>query len=231
MISTLTSLDNMVANAAKMGIGDRADKAAAIYLGETGTLSYLGYAGKMDHWHYGNNEGHNYTISYAGKICTCADSAAPRHEQLGKLCKHRIAVMFAIKIRDAGLAEIAHMLNCAEGGLLTVDIYYGEYQTYTVSAVRANGGASVKLEHPKSLGVGWYRFQIDPIDVAKALGSIGWGVSANTKQAGFAHTWTLASQVDFRTSLSVMRGMAGNVVDEKRAQGREAELESISDLV
>lgn len=235
-MQTIERLDEMIEKAKLLpGVGERADRAADVFL--DGGLVFQQYKfrqgkGSVDHWLYRSRELREpYTVSHAAKICNCADGFAPRDERYGKLCKHRLAVMYAIKLRDESLAEIADQLPGESGGMLRVTLIYGDSRTlYYVNGYRVNGNVEARLEHPKSGGLGWYQFQVDPIDVAKALAKVGWGVGSNTKQKGFSHTWVLAPDISEAMSLSVMRGVAGNVQERRDQNARFAELEAIEDL-
>lgn len=227
---TIERLDEMVAKASQIdGIGERAEKAAEIYL--SCGLTFQRYHNQVDEWLCRSSSTlEPYTVSHIGGTCGCSDFNAPRPARLGKLCKHRLAIMFAIKLRNESLAEIARRLQDAPGGKLRIEVVYGENTLYFVTGVHIHGTPEIPLEHPISRGWGWYRFQVDPLDVAKALGTVGWGVTMNTKQRGLAHTWSLAPGVDEAMSLAVIRGMAGNARERRDQNARLAELEVIEDL-
>lgn len=227
---TLERLEEMVEKASQIdGIGERAEKAAEIYL--SGGLTFQRYHNRVDEWLYRSpSRLEPYTVSHIGGTCGCSDFNAPRPPRLGKLCKHRLAVMFAIKLRTESLHEITQQLRGASGGRLRIELFYGENQLYFVNGFHIFGQPEVRLDHPASRSFGWYRFQVDPLDVAKALGTVGWGVTMNTKQRGLAHTWSLAPGVDEAMSLAVIRGMAGNARERRDQNARLAELEVIEDL-
>lgn len=228
---TLDRLDEMIANAKQIsGVGERAEKAAAILA--SGELVFQYYQGQTDVWICRSLKTFEpYTVSHKGLACTCSDFAAPRTERLGKLCKHRLAVMFAVKLRNESLYEITEQLRGAQGGRLRIDLHYGTPQLYFVNGFHVFGQPEVRLEHPASRGLGWHRFQIDPLDVAQALCTIGWSVTANVKQKAMIHSWTLAPGGDERTSLAVMRGQAGNSIELTEQRKRLEELDSIQDLM
>lgn len=230
-MQTLERLDEMVTKASQIGgIGERAEKAAEIYL--SGGLTFQRYHNQVDEWLYRSSSTLGpYTVSHIGGTCGCSDFNAPRPPRLGKLCKHRLAVMLAIKLRNESLYEITQQLRGANGGKLRVELFYGAQSLYFVNGFHVFGQPEVRLEHPASRGFGWYRFQVDPVDVAKALAAIGWGVSANVKQRGLTHTWSLAPGVDEVMSLAVIRGMAGNAQEVMKQRERFEELDAIQDFM
>lgn len=87
------ALEKFPALAYKDG-GSRAEAAAA-YVGEE-RVRYLGMAEGYDWWQVGT-----YRTSVKLGRCTCEDRGAPTDDK-GKLCKHRLAAMFAVKL---GLAQ------------------------------------------------------------------------------------------------------------------------------
>lgn len=71
--------------------GSRAE-AAAQYI-EDESVTYLGLAEGLDWWLVGS-----YRTTIVGGRCTCCDRNAPS-DKAGRLCKHRLAAMFARKLQ------------------------------------------------------------------------------------------------------------------------------------
>lgn len=222
-MQTLTKLDQMDAKARDLA-GPSADWAIDLYL--SGDLLFQEYHHGADVWTVRGLDHEPYTVSFRDKVCTCPDRNATRHPTLGKLCKHRVAVMYAIRLRDDGLAELVAMLDGATGATLRLTVNYGQPQQYWLEAIRIHGQREIVLSHAAQMDDNWHRFQFDPTDLDAALAKVGWGVDANTKQRGVTHTWTLAPGVDSETSLLVMRSMAGNSRANIEQRARLATLET-----
>lgn len=230
-MNTLERLDQMVVNAKRIdGVGERADRAADLYL--AGKVRLVCVRRGEDEWQADSGAAEKYIVSVARKSCNCFDTSAPR-PALGKLCRHRLAAMFAAKLRTESLAEIGVLLanSHAASGVIKVALYYGEYPMMFVDGFRISGHFAIDLEHPQSGGLGWHRFQVVDEYMADALAKVGWGVTANVKQKGLRHNWLIAPGVDRATSLAALRGVAVNVTEERQQRKRFEEIEAVADLV
>lgn len=113
--------------------GDRA-QAAAEYVAN-GKVEFRGespFTGD-DHWVV---NGHH--CSLAGD-CECRDSLAPHDERFGRLCKHRLAVMFQIKLDRERLAALEAAL--AGGGEIVLEVrtYYAYADNLDMQRTRLVG--------------------------------------------------------------------------------------------
>jgi hypothetical protein len=70
----------------------------------------------IDHWCV---NGHH--CSWHSKLCDCKDDTAPRDPDLGRLCKHRLAVMFTRQLKQAELAQLARIFSlCNQGAVRAI---------------------------------------------------------------------------------------------------------------
>jgi hypothetical protein len=147
--------------------GSRADKAAEIV--QDGQLLYLGETSLGDdHW---DVDGHQVM----GEYCDCEDRYAPVAPGHGRLCKHRLAVMFQQRLDARSLDAIEAILRQAGGDeiVLEVQTYYrGDLHLQTSNLV------GYRLAGQK-----WVRFGPDETisfrvrDLEKIMYAHGWRIA------------------------------------------------------
>lgn len=171
----------------------------------------LGYQGGRDYWRVGER-----TCSIKGG-CTCPDSQAPLDPNGRKLCKHRLAAMFAYKLRQThGIARILQDAP-ADSVTLTVQVLYADHgRQYTLAGWRYPGHEPTTLNYAE-------RVRFTENEFMDALQEAGWGmpdcpVRGNALtyryilQRGAAIAWSAgamaAQDVDTRTQRQRMREIA-----------------------
>lgn len=162
--------------------GSRAHAAAEIVA--AGEITDLGVMPSgIDYWQCGN-----YQISIRGKRCDCHDNAAPVHDA-GKLCKHRLAAMFVVKMRQCTQNALDELLSAARGDTLTLKIavIYGETgRAYTMAGHRNDGHEWITYSQA-------HKYDIAPDQFERTLQRHGWRINGRpVKQGGLNYNYFLA---------------------------------------
>lgn len=175
------TLDQLVADAEERFPGlIRADGTSrafdAAQLVRDGAVRRTYGVGGADAWRVGR-----YDVSVRAKSCTCADSSAPIHNG-GKLCKHRLAAMFAVRRGTTPTDVIANILAGAKGDRVTLraDVYFHD------------SGRSYWLSGHHYPGEPWQRYapgdrvQFSERDFQRALEGAGWALSQRPVKQGMS---------------------------------------------
>ncbi|MCU0843083.1 MAG: hypothetical protein MUC79_15405 [Thiobacillaceae bacterium] len=137
-----------------------------------------------DEWQVGDHR-----ASFRGQTCTCSDVGAPVDPKVGRLCKHRIAIMMAMRLRkdaDGLLAQIIQQAaaNGAERVTLgTMRIYADrghDADTYTLTSYRERGRGQVNVG-----GDGQEPVRFKAADLHRILLATGWRVAGQQRQPGY----------------------------------------------
>lgn len=165
---------------AKDGPANRAEAAADIV--RRHQCKYIGQEYGADWWSCGQ-----YRVSIQDGSCQCQDSAAP-HDSLGRLCKHRLAAMFMIKLENGHMARLVELLEgCPSDKIvLSIDVLFGDRSnTYTVNGHRYDGSRWVEMAHAD-------RFPVTLPMFNAAARVTGWVIGERpVKQKGFVHYFTM----------------------------------------
>jgi len=185
------------AQAAIPGLGNRLDSAVEL----SRTANYLGEQFNVDWWIV---DGHKCSIK--GHTCSCNDNSAPVLKKTGKVCKHRLAVMFATKLRKENGQELTRILDGiagSQGGRLYVNVTFNEPGVPDRWRIK---GYFVEGSTRKMLGStpeDW--LEIGVPELIDALDLAGLQITQKTRQAGFDFVWWLSpsakteEQPDVRT--------------------------------
>lgn len=126
------------------GFASRAHAAAHLVITEA--VTHLGtLPNGNDCWRVGD-----YTCSVRGGTCQCADYSAPTHNN-GRLCKHRLAVMFRVKLSRSMTDRLAHILAAAPTDTITLRI----------EVIYTRAGRIYKLAGHHYPGLPWSRYPSD----------------------------------------------------------------------
>lgn len=189
--------------------GSRAEAAADIV--RRHAIEYLGEQGGRDYWRCDG-----YHCSIRGE-CTCRDRA-PLDPNGRKLCKHRLAAMFAHKMRqERGLVAILRGVQ-GERITLTVQVLFADNgRQYTLDRYRADGVETV-LDYAERV-----RFTADELTAACRVA--GWGMTdAPVKLPGYSHRYILRRGAEMAHSAAEMP------LDDIERKAREARMSEIAAL-
>jgi len=144
----------------------------------------------IDEWAVGEHR-----CSYRSGQCSCQDRKAPQDGRLGKLCKHRLAVMFVKKLNSSTLEPLRRVLAQAELGVtLVVDRYYNDDGP---DQYRVKGWHGVDVERVE-LAYG-DRVQVGESDMFRFLEEAGYRIEDQRKGMGFEYRYRLARFEDALT--------------------------------
>jgi hypothetical protein len=65
---------------------------------------------------------HGKRCSFEGRFCDCRDSLAPRDIKLGKLCKHRLAIIFTLKLQREDHTAALEQIFAGAGHQVTLKV-------------------------------------------------------------------------------------------------------------
>lgn len=203
-------------------LNTRADKAADLL----STVFFLGKQSGVDWWQVGDD----HRASYAGKTCSCTDSKedAPRHDKNGKyigpVCKHRLAIMFEMKIRKQNAETLAAILSRVKdaGGAakLYVSVAYtgiGRPDEWAVKGYFIPGSSRVMFgDFPSD----WLAIGAD--ELVQALVVAGLRVIGKQKSVGRDYVWSLALAVPEDANPDIRIGVL-NSMDQEYVEHQQVE--------
>lgn len=166
------------------GYADRAEAAADLV--RRGLVEFRGDLpiSGCDDWQVSDHR-----ASFRGQTCTCSDVGAPVDPKLGRLCKHRLAVMMAMRLRQDSDAMLAQIIQqAADRGTERVTLgtvrIYGDHghdaDTYTLASYRERGRGQVNVS-----GDGREPVRFLDADLYRVLTATGWRVAGQQRQAGY----------------------------------------------
>ena len=174
--------------------GSRAQQAAELVVKQQ-VQQIEASSGKKDLWRVGD-----HTCSISSGNCTCLDELAPLDDKGGKLCKHRIAAMFAFKLRQAHGIEA--VLRSASGNQVTliVQVLFTDHgRQYTLSGWRSQGQTAT-LEYAE-------RIRFTEREFSDALAAAGWGMTQRpVKQAGMTYHYIVTRGAELCWAAGAMTG-------------------------
>lgn len=220
--------------------GSRAQKAVEIV-----ELNRVVWKGELpsgvDMWRVGDNE---HEVSFIGRHCACEDAYAPVVEGVRvecgevanvidapcRLCKHMLAVIFAMTAREEGMKFLAEMIRDAErmgAGQIMLNprvwFAYGDgAQECVFAAYRIEGLPEIEIEEPFSFGIR---------DLQNVLLRANWRVESRTGGAfsGAREKWVIKPS-DFEPVFGLPEEIAGTfrlygaAADTRERQSREVRL-------
>ena len=220
--------------------GSRAQKAVEII--EANRVVWKGeLPSGVDMWRVGDNE---HEVSFIGRHCACEDAYAPVVEGVRvecgevanvidapcRLCKHMLAVIFAMTRREEGMKFLAEMIRDAErmgaGQIMLkprVWFAYGDgAQECVFAAYRIEGLPEIEIEEPFSFGIR---------DLQNVLLRANWRVESRTGGAfsGAREKWVIKPS-DFEPVFGLPEEIAGTfrlygaAADTRERQSREVRL-------
>ena len=199
------------AQAAIPGLGNRAEKAADL----VSTVFALGKQSGVDWWQVDTT----HRVSIAGKVCDCHDAhyGAPTQDKNGKpigpICKHRLAVMFEIKLRkqngDALAAILTQIRDAGGAGRLYVHVDHtgtGRPDEWAVKGYFIPGQSKVMLgDFPAD----WLAIGAD--ELVAALVVAGLRVTDKPRGVGREYIWMLAPAVPEDANEDIRIGVLGSM--------------------
>ena len=195
----------------------------------------------VDMWRVGDNE---HEVSFIGRHCACEDAYAPVVEGVRvecgevanvidapcRLCKHMLAVIFAMTRREEGMKFLAEMIRDAErmgAGQIMLNprvwFAYGDgAQECVFAAYRIEGLPEIEIEEPFSFGIR---------DLQNVLLRANWRVESRTGGAfsGAREKWVIKPS-DFEPVFGLPEEIAGTfrlygaAADTRERQSREVRL-------
>lgn len=207
--------------------GSRAEAAAQLV--EDAQVTFLGeLPSGLDVW-----EVNGHRCSHAGQSCDCYDHLAPLDDKLGRLCKHRMAVMFQIKLERAEYVRLEQIFAQAKNEVkLEVRVTYrGDlaYQVSRVCGLRIDEGDWQRMQLRDE------EIQIRVAELGRMLHRHGWRVQVGSRvnvqrHAGGRERWVLEQVPDYErnprdsvriaTRIDALYGLDMQTAEDQARRGR-----------
>ena len=202
--------------------GSRARQAADIV--DRKQIDLAGHQHGRDYWRIGH-----YTTSIRGGNCTCMDNA-PQDDNGGKLCKHRIAAMFVVKLDGMKTLTLERIIREAGADELTlhVDVLFADAgPQYTLAGYKYPSRAAVTLEYAE-------RIKFTERQLTDALNATGWTIAQRpTKQRGYMFHYYLAriESLPGTAPAWTLAAASYEQVEWKEQAARFKELQTVNDMI
>lgn len=215
--SALAAVPGLAYKEPRGGHATRAHAAAEIV--QSGQIDFLGYTfGGDDYWQIGE-----YTCSKSAGACNCKDFSAPAVNN-GRMCKHRVAAMFVIKLQMAAMDRLKTLMAEAPDGELTIRvdvIYLDKGREYRLCGHHYPGHRWETYPYEE-----WYTFTDKLFEIT--LRRAGWGLKClPTRKSGYSYNYFLSRGIEEGYRLN---NMAAQDVDREAQAKRFREIKTVIDM-